>query len=33
MQSWSEEVFAISKITNTVPWTYMISELYGEPII
>ena len=32
-QNWSEEVFAISKIKNTVPWTYMISDLFGEPII
>ena len=32
-QNWSEEVFAISKIKNTVPWTYMISDLNGEPII
>ena len=32
-QNWSEEVFALSKIKNTVPWTDMISDLYGEPII
>ena len=31
-QSWSEEVFMISKIKNTVPWTYVISDLNGEPI-
>ena len=31
-QNWSEEVFIISKIKNTVPWTYVISDLYGEPI-
>ena len=29
--SWSEEVFVISKI-NTVPWTYVISDLNGENI-
>ena len=31
-QNWSEEVFMISKIKNTVPWTYVISDLNGEPI-
>ena len=30
-QNWSE-VFIISKIKNTVPWTYVISDLNGEPI-
>ena len=24
--NWSEEVFFINKIKNTVPWTYAISE-------
>ena len=31
-QNWSEEVFVISKIKNTVPWTYVISDLNGELI-
>ena len=31
-QNWSEEVFIISKIKNTVPWTYVISDLNGEKI-
>ena len=31
-QNWSEEVFAFRKIKNTVPWTYVISDLNGEPI-
>ena len=31
-QNWSEEVFVLSKIKNTVPWTCMISDLNGEPI-
>ena len=31
-QNWSEKVFIISKIKNTVPWTYVISDLNGEPI-
>ena len=25
--NWSEEVFVISKIKNTVPWTYVITDL------
>ena len=31
--NWPEEVFVISKIKNTVPWTYAISDLNGEEII
>ena len=31
-QNWSEEIFVVSKIKNTVPWTYVISDLNGEPI-
>ena len=31
-QNWSEEVFVVSKIKNTVPWTYVIGDLNGEPI-
>ena len=31
-QNWSEEVFVVSKIKNTVPWTYVISDLNGEEI-
>ena len=31
-QNWSEEVFVISKIKNTVPWKYVISDLNGEKI-
>ena len=30
--NWSEEVFVIRKIKNTVPWTYIISDLNGEEI-
>ena len=30
--NWSEEVFIINKIKNTVPWTYVISDLNGEEI-
>ena len=31
-QNWSEKVFAISKIKNTVPWTYVMNDLNGEEI-
>ena len=31
--NWSEEVFVIKKVTNTVPWTYVINDLNGEEII
>ena len=31
--NWSEEVFVISKIKNTVPWTYFINDLNGEETI
>ena len=31
--NWSEEVFVVSKIKNTVPWTYVINDLNGEKII
>ena len=27
-----EEVFVISKIKNTVPWTYVINDLNSEEI-
>ena len=30
--NWSEEVFVVSKIKNTVPWTYVASDLNGEEI-
>ena len=29
----SEEVFVIKKVKNTVPWTYVISDLNAEEII
>ena len=31
-KNWSEEVFIVSKIKNTAPWTYVISDLNGEPV-
>ena len=32
-QYWPEEVFAIKKVENTVPLTYIINDLNGEKII
>ena len=31
--NWSDEVFAIKKVKNTVPWTYVINDLNSEEII
>ena len=31
--NWSEEIFVIKKIKNTVPWTYEISDLIGQEIV
>ena len=31
--NWSEEVFVVSKIKNTVPWTCVVSDLNGEKTI
>ena len=31
--NWSEEVFIIKRIKNTVPWAYVINDLNGEEII
>ena len=31
--NWSEEIFIVKKIKNTVPWTYVISDLNIEEII
>ena len=33
MSNWSEEIFIISKIKNTVPWTHVLNDLNGEEII
>ena len=30
--NWSEEVFVVSKIKNTVPWKYVINDLNGGEI-
>ena len=31
--NWSEEVFVIKKVRNTVSWTYVVSDLKGEEIV
>ena len=28
--NWSRKVFVIKEFKNTVPWAYVISDLYGE---
>ena len=33
MPNWSEGVFVIKKVQNTIPWTYVINDLNGEEII
>ena len=33
MPDWSEEIFIINKIKNTLPCTYVINDLNGEEII
>ena len=33
MPNWSEEVFVIKKVKNTVPWTYVINDLNVEEIL
>ena len=32
MANWSEEVYSIKKVKNTVPWTYVVNDLNGEEI-
>ena len=31
--NWSEEVFVIKKVKNTLPWTFAINDFNGEEII
>ena len=31
--NWSEEIFVVKKIKNTVPWTYLVSDLNNEEIV
>ena len=30
--NWSEEIFVVKKIKNTVPWTYVIGSLYEKKL-
>ena len=30
--NWSEEVFVVSKIKNTIPWSYVVNDLRGEEV-
>ena len=30
--NWSEEVFVVNKVQNTVLWSYLINDLNGEEI-
>ena len=31
--NWSEEIFVMKEIKNTVPWTYVVNDLNSEKII
>ena len=31
--NWSEEIFVIKKVKNTVPWTYVSNDLNNNEII
>ena len=31
--NWNEEFFVVKKVKNTVPWTYVISDLNGEEVV
>ena len=33
VSNWSEDVFVIKKVKNTVLWTYVFSDLKGEKIV
>ena len=33
MPKWSEKVFVVNEVKNTVPWTYIINDLNGEKVI
>ena len=30
--NWSEEIFVINKVKNSLPWTYVISDFNGKNI-
>ena len=31
--NWSEDVFVVNKVQNTIPWTYLANDLNGEEIM
>ena len=31
--NWSENIFVVKKVKNTIPWTYVISDLNGEEVV
>ena len=33
LPNWSEKIFVIKKVKNTVPWTYVMSDLNREEIV
>jgi hypothetical protein len=33
VNKWSREIFVISKILNTIPWTYQLKDLAEEPVL
>ena len=33
LNNWSEEVFVIKKVKNTIPWTQVINDLNVDEII
>ena len=33
LPNWSEKIFVIKKVKNTVPWTYFMSDLNREEIV
>ena len=33
VSNWSDDIFVITKVKNTFPWIYIISDLNGEEIV
>ena len=33
VSNWTEEVFPIKKVKNTVSWTYLMEDLSGEEVV
>ena len=33
VSNWSDDIFVITKVKNTFPWIYVISDLNGEEIV